>query len=120
MKKLGGIKNKVLLNGCTTDSGGGGTGNSLHSCMDDLGLCVGKESYLVGFCCLHTLQLTLSNAMNETIGRGGLEERNAAQAIHSFFDLQESVEFGAWVLHFRDVATELGFASENDTIKVKK
>ena len=63
MKKMGGAKNKVLLNGCTTDSGGGGTGNSLHSCMDKLGLCVGRESYLVGFCCLHTLQLTLSNAM---------------------------------------------------------
>ena len=117
MKKLGGPNANVLLSGCTTDSGGGGTGDSLHEWMEKIGgLCIEKEEYLVGFCCLHTLQLTLSNAMLATIGKGGIEERNAAQAIHAFYDLQESMEFGLWEMHWLFVARQQGF---NET-KVKK
>ena len=118
MKKLGGPSANILLSGCTTDSGGGGTGDSLHGWMDNLGgLCIEPEQYLVGFCCLHTLQLTLSNAMLATIGKGGLEERNAAQAIHAFFDLQDAMEFGLWQMHWKNVANDLGYASD---LKVKK
>ena len=78
MKKLGGPNANISINGTTSDSGGGGTGKSLHTGMDGLGLCVPEDQYLVGFCSLHTLQLTLSNAMGAVIGKGGLEERNAA------------------------------------------
>ena len=117
MKKLGGSKFPVFFHGCTTDSGGGGTGESLHSHMDELNLCVEESSYLVGFCCLHTLQLTLSNAMSQLIGKGGLEERNAAQAIHAFYDLQEGMEFGLWGKYWQKVAGELGLSSNE---KVKK
>ena len=119
MKKLGGGTKKVLLNGCTTDSGGGGTRESLYTCMKDLGLCAGADSsYQVGYCCLHTLQLTLANAIDVTIGKGGLEERNASQAIHSFYDLQKACGFGVWELHWKDVAKELGMNSEKSVKKI--
>ena len=104
MKKIGGPKNEVILSGCTTDSGGGGTGQSLHACMREVGgLCIDEESYLIEFYCLHTLQLTLANAMALTIGKGGIEERNAMQAIHSFYDLQEALNFDVWKLLWKHV-----------------
>ena len=84
--------------------------------MDTLGLCSGSDSYLVGFCALHTLQLTLANAMAAVIGKGGLEERNASQAIHACFDLQEAMEFGIWEKYWEKVAKQMGQKSE----KVKK
>ena len=117
---MGGEKQNdtIVLNGCTTDSGGGGTSFSLYHCMKERNLCVDDGSYLVGMCCLHTLQLTLSNAMGYVIGKGGLEERNAAQAIHAFFDMQEAMEFGLWKMHWEDVATKMGL--DVDLIKVKK
>ena len=68
----------LFFSGCTTDSGGGGASYSLYNHMDNLDLCMKEEgSYLVVMCCLHTLQLTLSNAMLSVIGKGGLEERTA-------------------------------------------
>ena len=76
--------------------------------MDDLDLCVGPDTYLVGFCCLHTLQLTLSNALNKIIGKGGLEARNAMQAIHSFYDMQQAMEFGLWQKEWKRAAVALG------------
>ena len=115
MKKIGGSKINIVFNGCTTDSGGGGTGESLYTYMDELKLC-SDEGYLVGYCCLHTLQLTLSNAMAATIGKGGLEERNAMQAIHSFYDLQDAMEFGLWEKYWKKVAEQMNLKSE----KVKK
>ena len=119
MKKLGGSQTHILFHGCTTDSGGGGTGESLHMYMQDLNLCVEDDSYLVGFCCLHTLQLTLSNAMAEVIGKGGLDERNATQVIHAFYDLQEAMEFGLWEMYWKKTEVELGITSADKT-RVKK
>ena len=118
MKKLGGEKNDIVFNGCTTDSGGGGTSFSLFHQMNERDLCVKDGSYLVGMCCLHTLQLTLSNSMSYIIGKGGLEERNAAQAIHAFFDMQEAMEFGLWQMHWESAAADMGF--DDDLVKVKK
>jgi len=95
-RKFLGPKNDVTFSGCTTDSGGGGTGFALQRSMKELDLCCEDNKYLVGFCCLHTLQLTLANPLKNVIGQGGLEERNATQAIHSFYDLQNVMEFGVW------------------------
>ena len=121
MKKLGGPNANFPLNGTTSDSGGGGTGKSLHTGMDALRLCVPEEQYLVAFCSLHTLQLTLSNAMGAVIGKGGLEERNAAQAIHSIFDMQEAMEeFGLWQRHWKAASSSLGLKPDDNLVKVKK
>ena len=86
------------LSGCTTDSGGGGTGYSLHQHMNKLKLwCTYKDTYLVGFCCLHMLQLTLCRALTDTIvGEGGIENRNALQLLHAAYDLQNNLGFGLW------------------------
>ena len=113
-KKLAGTVPDFKFNGCTTDSGGGGTGSSLYSHMNDLNLCA--DNYLIGYCCLHTMQLTLSNALNLTIGKGGLDNRNALQAIHTFYDLQEAMEFGLWKKEWARAASQTGKGG----LKVKK
>ena len=74
--------------------------------MDDLNLCIGRNKYLVGFCCLHTQQLKLSNALTQIIGKCGLENRNALQVIHTCYDLQESMEFGLWTREWGRAAAE--------------
>ena len=76
--------------------------------MNDLNLCVDGHQYLVGFCCLHTLQLTLSNALHTVVGKGGLGKRNALQAIHTFYDLQEAMEFGLWEREWARAASQTG------------
>ncbi len=102
LKKLTGTQPGFKLGGCTTDSGGGGTGHSLHRHMDDLQLCVSADAYLVGFCCLHTLQLTLCGALNNTIGAGGIENRNALQLIHAAYDLQNNLGFEMWKGYYKE------------------
>ena len=42
------------------------------------------------------MQLTLANAMEMTMGTGGLDKRNAMQLLHSIYDLQEAMEIGVW------------------------
>ena len=92
------------FDGQCTDSGGEGTGYSLCENLAKLNLCVDDNKYLIGFCCLHTLQLTLSNAVEATIGVGGLENRNAMQAIHAFYDLQNHMEYGIWKKEWQEAA----------------
>lgn len=99
--KITGGNRNFKYSGCTTDSGGGGTGNSLHECMENQGLCQPRDTYLIGFCTLHTLQLTLGNGLHETIGKGGLGRRNAMQLLHSVYDLQEVMEFGIWKMEWK-------------------
>lgn len=113
MKKLVGGPD-FQFDGQCTDSGGGGTGVSLHQHMDTLHLCTNKEVYLVGYCCLHTLQLTLSNAVQATIGVGGLEKRNAMQAIHAFYDLQNHMEYGVWKDEWKAAAEVVDSGNRND------
>lgn len=119
-RKLVGPKMTTFrYNGCTTDSGGGGTGDSLYYHMEKMNLCAPDEKYLVGFCCLHTLQLTLCNALEQTIGFGGLGKRNAMQAIHSFYDLQDVMEFGLWKMEWTQAAKEVGYG-DADVLIVHK
>ncbi len=116
-KKLIGNREDFHYSGCTTDSGGGGTGDSMYQCMRNLGLCAPKEEYLVGYCTLHTLQLTLSNALKKTIGEGGLGNKNAVQLLHSVYDLQESMEWGLWKMYWRKASEELGITNTEETLK---
>ena len=85
-----------LLDGNTTDSGGGGT---LDNLADELLLIEHvreEEDYLVAACSLHALQLQLSNAVRETFGEGALDKINAMQLIHSVYRLQESIDMDEW------------------------
>jgi hypothetical protein len=52
---------KAILSGQTTDSGGGVTGTSFFKKLDSQGLCVSRDGYLLSYCTLHCLQLTLAN-----------------------------------------------------------
>lgn len=106
-KKLLGGRESFQYAGSTTDSGGGGTGNSLERNMRALGLCCEAEKYLVGFCCLHTLQLTLSNAVAVAIGPGGLEQNTAMQFLHANYCLQIYLGFDNWKIEFERAAREL-------------
>ena len=85
-----------LLYGTGTDSGGGGVLESLHNHMKQLGLCAPDEEYLVANCCIHSLQVQLSNAVKETFGEGKIDRVNAMQLLHSVWRLQESLDLDEW------------------------
>lgn len=109
--------NNFTYSGCTTDSGGGGTGHSLKKNMQKLDLCRNDGKYLVGFCSLHTLQLTLANPLRDVIGTGGLGRRNAMQAIHAHYDLQDAMEFGVWEKKWKRAAFKVDPSAEVEKVK---
>jgi len=84
-----------LLAGQSTDSGGGGVLESLHEEMKALGLCW-LHNYLIANCCIHGLQLQLSNGIKEALGEGGLDNVNVMQMLHSVYRLQESLDLEEW------------------------
>ena len=62
---------KLLLFRSTTDSGGGGTGHSLKcELLQKENLTCNEPEFLVGFCAMHILQITLSNPM-KALGADG-------------------------------------------------
>eukprot|EP00978_Attheya_sp_CCMP212_P019092 scaffold53061_cov27-Attheya_sp.AAC.1 len=63
--------------GQCTDSGGGGTGKSFFKCMKDEGLTVEADQYMISFCTLHCLQLTLGVPVKTILGDGGLLQGKA-------------------------------------------
>jgi len=85
-----------LLYGQSTDSGGGGTLESLHEHMKVLQLCAPDDVYLTAPCCIHALQIQLKNAVVETFGEGALDRVNAMQMLHSAHRLQESLDLDEW------------------------
>jgi len=93
--------NTHLLYGQNTDSGGGGTLESLHLAMEPLGMCAPANQYLIGNCTIHAHQIGLKNAVETTFGSGALDKINAMQLLHSVFRLQESIDLDEWryILH---------------------
>ena len=89
-----------LLAGQSTDSGGGGVLEKLAEEMQGLGLCW-LQNHLVTNCCMHGLQLQLSNGIKAALGEGGLDNVNVMQMLHSACRLQESMDLEEWhhVLH---------------------
>jgi len=85
-----------LLYGTATDSGGGGTLELLHDNLDGFGLCCPPDEHIVSNCCIHALQLQLSNAVKRAFGEGALDKINAMQLIHSVWRLQESIDLDEW------------------------
>jgi len=85
-----------LLFGMSTDSGGGGTAKKLHKDMDPLALCCPADEHLVTNCCIHLIQVQLSNAVKFAFGKGALDKENAMQLLHSVCCLQELIELDSW------------------------
>ena len=84
------------LYGTGTDSGGGGTLESLFQEMDALGICAPEEEHLISNCGTHAVQLQLKNAVTAALGEGSLEKINAMQLLHSVYRLQESMTRDEW------------------------
>jgi len=59
-------------------------------------LCVSADLYLIANCCIHSMQLQLSNAVKNTLGEGALDRVNAMQLLHSIYQLQESLDLEEW------------------------
>ena len=88
--------NTHLLSGATADSGGGGTLEKLHECMDAEGLCIDEDECLIGSCCMHCVQIQLKNAACNAFGEGALDKINAMQMLHSVYRLQISMTLDEW------------------------
>ena len=63
-----------ILSGQITDSGGGGTGKSFHRELAALKLTAMPDIYLVGYCTLHCIQLTLPSAFKHVLGEGDTQK----------------------------------------------
>jgi hypothetical protein len=103
LSKFFGDNEKIIavLNGQATDSGGGGVGKSLYENLEELNLCIPSEGYLMSFCTLHCLQLTLANAILTVLGKGGKKNEKeycctALQMLHGVYNLQKHHESSEW------------------------
>ena len=103
LSKFFGDKEKIVavLNGQATDSGGGGVGKSLYENLEELNLCIPSDGYLMSFCTLHCLQLTLANAILTVLGKGGKKNEKeycctALQMLHGVYNLQKHHETPEW------------------------
>ena len=51
---------------------------------------------MVANCCIHALQLQLSNGIKQALGEGALENINVMQMLHSVYRLQEILDIKEW------------------------
>ena len=83
-------QDEIVLHGIVTDSGGGGTLESLGRELEKLGVC--SEDFLILSCSLHNLQTCLRAAVLENLGEGGKAtgewKRNAMQLIFGVYNIQ--------------------------------
>ena len=92
------------LSGQTTDSGGGGTLNSLRDEM--VALKIVKPDYLVANCTLHSQQILLKGPTEDVFGDGGLGKRIVMQLLHSAYDLQQCFEFEEFKILWKQIDSE--------------
>jgi hypothetical protein len=81
-KMFGGTHEDTLaavLYGQATDSGGGGVGYSFRKELMLQGITCQMKEYLVSFCKLHRIQLTLSNSIQHILGEGGKDGKGGVQ-----------------------------------------
>ena len=88
LKKLGLLGRELVLDGVSTDSGGGGVLDPLADELRKLGVMVAVDECLVAACGIHCLQLQLSNPTTALIGEGDIGKRNAMQLCHTVYVLQ--------------------------------
>ena len=89
-----------------TDSGGGGTGLSFHRTLQNQGITTNDANYLVGYCTLHCIQLTLSTPVKHVLGEDGTDNsgqyrQNAMQLLHGIYNLQKHHEREEWKIIWR-------------------
>ena len=94
--KINDEDNAYQLHGQATDSGGGGVLESLFKEMKELGLTAPENECHIANCCIHSLQVQLSNAVKATFGEGALDRVNVTQLLHSTWRLQESIDLDEW------------------------
>jgi hypothetical protein len=93
LKKVNGILEALLLSGTTTDSGGGGVLEKLAEELNLRDLCKEGNVFQIANCTLHAIQLALSNPVKIAFLEGSLGSRSMMQALHSVYDLQQSMEY---------------------------
>ena len=96
----------LRIYGHTTDSGGGGTGHSFkRALLTQDGITCDENEFLVGFCTIHILNLTLSNAIEMLMGQGGLKKdkngkdtyhKTMLQLLHGLYNLETQFESAEW------------------------
>ena len=117
--KAGLDDDRLLLYGCTTDSGGGGTGISFRDALvAKKGITCDITKYLISFCTIHILNLCLSNPIELLMGTGGLLTdsegkeagyiKNLLQALHGLYDLEQRFEAPRWKELWEDAARKAG------------
>ena len=106
LKRLGIFDKPVVLQGQTTDSGGGGVLDGLARELNALGLTVELDQYLVAPCSIHALNLQLSYPTDQLMGGGALSKQNMMQMLHSMYALQDKFS------SFETVATMMDAAQE--------
>jgi hypothetical protein len=111
----------AILFGQATESGGGGTGSSLHTELTKLRLSSATESYLKSFCTLHCIQLTLQNPISQVLGKGGLGKddsckTNPMQALHGLHNLQKHHKRTKWPIIWSKAASTGGFDLTNEEL----
>ena len=97
-----------MLDGQSTDAGGGGTGESFKAELEKLGRVLIDEAraYLSSTCALHAHNLTLKKTVKILMGEGGLESRNALQLLHSCYNLQSGGGGGLEYEEFQNLYEE--------------
>eukprot|EP00978_Attheya_sp_CCMP212_P040254 scaffold217766_cov49-Attheya_sp.AAC.2 len=104
------------------DSGGGGTGKSFFKCMKVEGLTVEVDQYMISFCTLHCLQLTLGVPVKTILGDGGLLQgkalfnNTAMQLLHGVYNLQDNHEKAEWKTIWKWAAVRSGSELGNETV----
>ena len=86
----------LILRGQSTDSGGGGTLESLATHLKSDDSLMFADDYLVASCSLHNLQTALRNAIIDVLGEGGKVsgtktnefKKNAMQLLHGTYNLR--------------------------------
>ena len=96
----------VKIAGQMTDSGGGGTLESVTAEIRLLSV-VNFLVYSVGSCTLHFLQLSLSTPMKKVYGDGGQGILNVMQLLHSCYNLCKNHKTDEIRLIWLDVCNEL-------------
>ena len=82
---------KARLHGATTDSGGGGTTDSVMNVLrNKYDRCDASICY-VNNCCMHALNRAFQVAFEDTFGKGGLGEKNVLQFLHTCWSIQDGL-----------------------------
>jgi hypothetical protein len=124
LTKMFGLRSEGLLFGQATDSGGGGVGYSLRAQLEAKKLTVPRELYVVAFCTLHCIQLTLGNPIDHILGQGDMDKatnqfkQTAMQLLHGVYNLQKNHESEEWNMIWKSACQSLGLESPKEPKKI--